>query len=182
MKAKVQRWGNSLAIHIPKAYAANLRVDAGSVVDLDVVEAKLVVTPEPEMPALDALPRGSLSRTCTRRPTSDRRSAARPGDADRVRARPRRRRLAFVRTSCRGCSAERGGGPDRPAPRPSRRQTTSIASDSAKITHSVSDIFAAFPFSTCSTTCVRKPKTIPSLIEYVNGIATIATNAGTTTS
>ena len=55
MKAKVQRWGNSLAIRIPKAYAADLRVDAGSVVDLDVVEARLVVTPEAEGPSLDAL-------------------------------------------------------------------------------------------------------------------------------
>lgn len=55
MKAKVQRWGNSLAIRIPKAYAADLQVDAGSVIDLDVVEAKLVVTPEPAVPSLDAL-------------------------------------------------------------------------------------------------------------------------------
>jgi antitoxin MazE len=55
MKAKVQRWGNSLAIRIPKAYAADLRVEAGSVVDLDVVEAKLVVTPEADVPSLDAL-------------------------------------------------------------------------------------------------------------------------------
>ncbi len=55
MKAKVQRWGNSLAIRIPKAYAADLRVDAGSVVDLDVVEARLVVTPKPDVVSLDAL-------------------------------------------------------------------------------------------------------------------------------
>ena len=55
MKAKVQRWGNSLAIRIPKAYAADLRVDVGSVIDLDVVEAKLIVTPEPQAPPLDAL-------------------------------------------------------------------------------------------------------------------------------
>ncbi len=55
MKAKVQRWGNSLAIRIPKAYAVDLRVDAGSVIDLDIVEAKLVVTPEAEVPTLDAL-------------------------------------------------------------------------------------------------------------------------------
>ena len=55
MKAKVQRWGNSLAIRIPKAYALDLRVDAGSVIDLDIVEAKLVLTPEPEVPSLDAL-------------------------------------------------------------------------------------------------------------------------------
>lgn len=55
MKAKVQRWGNSLAIRIPKAYAADLRVEAGAVVDLDIVEAKLVVTPEADVPSLDAL-------------------------------------------------------------------------------------------------------------------------------
>lgn len=55
MKAKVQRWGNSLAIRIPKAYAADLRVEAGSAVDLEVVEAKLVVTPEAAPASLEAL-------------------------------------------------------------------------------------------------------------------------------
>lgn len=55
MKAKVQRWGNSLAIRIPKAYAADLRVEAGSAVDLEIVAAKLVVTPEAPPPTLDAL-------------------------------------------------------------------------------------------------------------------------------
>lgn len=55
MKTKVQRWGNSLAIRIPKAYAADLRVDAGSVIDLDIVESKLIVTPESGAPSLDAL-------------------------------------------------------------------------------------------------------------------------------
>lgn len=55
MKAKVQRWGNSLAIRIPKAYAADLRVEAGSAVDLEIVAAKLVVTPEAKLPSLDAL-------------------------------------------------------------------------------------------------------------------------------
>ena len=55
MKAKVQRWGNGLAIRIPRAYAADLRLDAGSVVNLDLVEATLVVTPEPTRASLDEL-------------------------------------------------------------------------------------------------------------------------------
>jgi antitoxin MazE len=55
MKTKVQRWGNSLAIRIPKAYAADLRVEAGSVIDLDIVEAKLIVTPEVDVSSLEAL-------------------------------------------------------------------------------------------------------------------------------
>lgn len=55
MKVKVQRWGNGLAIRIPNTYADELHLDAGSVVDLDVVAAHLVVTPEPVEPSLDAL-------------------------------------------------------------------------------------------------------------------------------
>ena len=33
MKGTVQRWGNSLALRIPRAYARDLAVDEGSEVD-----------------------------------------------------------------------------------------------------------------------------------------------------
>jgi antitoxin MazE len=34
--AKVQRWGNSLAFRIPRSFAAEAEVEAGSVVDISV--------------------------------------------------------------------------------------------------------------------------------------------------
>ena len=43
MKTSIQRWGNSLAVRIPKSFAAELGVTAGSAVDMHVVEDKLVV-------------------------------------------------------------------------------------------------------------------------------------------
>ena len=54
MKGTVQRWGNSLAIRIPRAYARDLAVDEGSEVELRVDGHSLVVTPS-LTPSLDAL-------------------------------------------------------------------------------------------------------------------------------
>ena len=45
MKSRVQRWGNSLAIRIPKAFANELDVTEGSDVDLSVREGSLVIQP-----------------------------------------------------------------------------------------------------------------------------------------
>ena len=42
MRLRVQKWGNSLAIRIPKPFAEEARVKQGTVVDLSVVEGKLV--------------------------------------------------------------------------------------------------------------------------------------------
>jgi antitoxin MazE len=54
MKGTVQRWGNSLAIRIPRAYARDLAVEEGSEVELRVDGPSLVVTPS-ATPSLDAL-------------------------------------------------------------------------------------------------------------------------------
>lgn len=54
MKATVQRWGNSLAIRIPRAYARDLAIDEGSEVELSVAGPSLVVTPS-TTPSLDVL-------------------------------------------------------------------------------------------------------------------------------
>jgi antitoxin MazE len=54
MKGTVQRWGNSLAIRLPRAYARDLAVDEGSEVELRVDGPSLVVTPS-STPTLDAL-------------------------------------------------------------------------------------------------------------------------------
>lgn len=45
MRTKVQKWGNSLALRIPKSFAAEVGLDVDAAVDLTLVEGKLVVTP-----------------------------------------------------------------------------------------------------------------------------------------
>ena len=45
MRLRVQKWGNSLALRIPKPFAEEARVKQGSVVDLSVAEGKLVAVP-----------------------------------------------------------------------------------------------------------------------------------------
>jgi antitoxin MazE len=45
MKTRVQKWGNSLALRIPKAFAEEAGLHAGAAVDLSLVEGKLVVRP-----------------------------------------------------------------------------------------------------------------------------------------
>ena len=56
MKARIRRWGNSLALRIPKAFAEEASLEDKSVVDLKVVNGKLVVASvaEPEI-RLDTL-------------------------------------------------------------------------------------------------------------------------------
>lgn len=56
MRARVQRWGNSLALRIPRAFAAETAIDQGSEVELTLEHGRLVVTPVTEQPySLDAL-------------------------------------------------------------------------------------------------------------------------------
>jgi antitoxin MazE len=43
METKIQRWGNSLGLRIPKSFAEEARVRAGSPVDLTVEDGQLVV-------------------------------------------------------------------------------------------------------------------------------------------
>ena len=57
MNARVQRWGNSLAIRIPRAYANDLGVREGSEVELTLDGRTLIVTPS-TTPTLDALLQG----------------------------------------------------------------------------------------------------------------------------
>jgi antitoxin MazE len=41
----VQRWGNSLALRIPRAYASEVRISEGSMVELTMKSGSLVVRP-----------------------------------------------------------------------------------------------------------------------------------------
>jgi antitoxin MazE len=45
MKVRVQKWGNSLAVRIPKSFAVEARVEQDTEVDLSIVEGRLVISP-----------------------------------------------------------------------------------------------------------------------------------------
>jgi antitoxin MazE len=45
VKVQVQMWGNSLAVRIPKPFAAEVAVREGSELDLTVLDGRLVATP-----------------------------------------------------------------------------------------------------------------------------------------
>lgn len=56
MEARVQKWGHSLALRIPSAFAKKSKIHSGSRVDLSEVKGKLVITLlETEEPTLDML-------------------------------------------------------------------------------------------------------------------------------
>ena len=46
MKARIQKWGNSLGIRIPKVLAQEASVDSESVVDISSRDGKIIITPE----------------------------------------------------------------------------------------------------------------------------------------
>ena len=45
MQTKIQKWGNSLGLRIPKSFAEQTGVNAGSRVDLSIIDGDLVVRP-----------------------------------------------------------------------------------------------------------------------------------------
>ncbi|MDA2939103.1 AbrB/MazE/SpoVT family DNA-binding domain-containing protein [Acidobacteria bacterium AH-259-A15] len=45
MLTKVQKWGNSLGLRIPKSFAAEAHIKAGSTVDICVENGGLVIRP-----------------------------------------------------------------------------------------------------------------------------------------
>ena len=47
MIATIQKWGNSLAVRIPKAVAQDIHLRTGAPVDLTVHDGKLLVAPKP---------------------------------------------------------------------------------------------------------------------------------------
>ncbi len=48
MRVQVQKWGNSLALRIPKPVAEEARIKQGTVVVLSLAKGKLVASPVPE--------------------------------------------------------------------------------------------------------------------------------------
>ena len=45
MIASIQKWGNSLALRIPKAYALGAHIESGSEVDVALEGGKIVISP-----------------------------------------------------------------------------------------------------------------------------------------
>ncbi len=45
MLTKVEKWGNSLALRIPKALALNAQLDNDSLVEIALVEGQIIITP-----------------------------------------------------------------------------------------------------------------------------------------
>ena len=45
MRAHIQKWGNSLALRIPRTYAREVNVHQGSTIELSLNRGKLIVTP-----------------------------------------------------------------------------------------------------------------------------------------
>lgn len=45
MKVQVQKWGNSLALRIPKAFAIESNVTGGTTVDLSIENGNIIVKP-----------------------------------------------------------------------------------------------------------------------------------------
>ncbi len=45
VRTKIQRWGNSLGLRIPRSFAEETGIEAGSEVDLSIQDGDLVVKP-----------------------------------------------------------------------------------------------------------------------------------------
>ncbi|MFQ5829971.1 MAG: AbrB/MazE/SpoVT family DNA-binding domain-containing protein [Candidatus Methylomirabilia bacterium] len=45
MHTKVQKWGNSLGLRIPRSFAAETQVEEGTTVDLSIEDGRLLVRP-----------------------------------------------------------------------------------------------------------------------------------------
>ena len=56
MRIRIQKWGNSLALRIPKVFAAEARLEQDKFVEVSLVEGKLLIAPAVEPPVtLDQL-------------------------------------------------------------------------------------------------------------------------------
>jgi antitoxin MazE len=45
MQTRIQKWGNSLALRIPKSFALNVNIKQNELVDLTVDKGKIVIKP-----------------------------------------------------------------------------------------------------------------------------------------
>ena len=45
MRSRIQKWGNSLALRIPKSYASEVGLERETSVDISLAEGNLIITP-----------------------------------------------------------------------------------------------------------------------------------------
>ena len=45
MRTEIQKWGHSLALRIPKAFADETGIDKGTPVEMHVVDGQIIITP-----------------------------------------------------------------------------------------------------------------------------------------
>lgn len=45
MNVKVDKWGNSLALRIPKVFANNANIKKESIVNMSLIDGKIIITP-----------------------------------------------------------------------------------------------------------------------------------------
>lgn len=59
MKIQIQKWGNSLALRIPKSFAVESKIEQGSTVEVSLDKGKIIVFPvaEPEFTLNELLTR-----------------------------------------------------------------------------------------------------------------------------
>ncbi len=56
MRVQIQKWGNSLALRIPKSFALESSIERGTSVELSLIDGKLIIEPVAETnPDLDRL-------------------------------------------------------------------------------------------------------------------------------
>ena len=48
MRARVQKWGNSLALRIPKSFAAEVGLQKEASVEISLADGELIIRPVPE--------------------------------------------------------------------------------------------------------------------------------------
>ena len=46
MELKIQKWGNSLAIRIPKSYAKDIHIEQGSVINISKEKDTIIIKPK----------------------------------------------------------------------------------------------------------------------------------------
>jgi antitoxin MazE len=61
MVTTVQKWGNSLAVRIPKAFAAQIRLTEDTDVEISVDQDRIVIAPARRVWKLDTLVNGITS-------------------------------------------------------------------------------------------------------------------------
>ena len=65
MQTRVQKWGNSLAVRIPKSCATETHLDQNTVVEVSVEDGRIILAPSaPAKPTLSSLLEGVNKKNC----------------------------------------------------------------------------------------------------------------------